>query len=113
MVAFQDAGFAEQPGAAGVFLPGLKDEQHIVRQSLIGRSQAEGQPQQHRHMAVMSAGVHVSLMPAAVRRIAALGDRQGIHVAAKGDGLLTAVVEECRDPAFEREIELTGEILQL
>src|SRR5699024_12334386 len=108
MVAFQDAGFAEQPSPAGVFLAGLKDEQNIVGQLMIKIAQAESQSQQHGHMAVIAAGMHLSLAAAAVRPTALMCDPPGIHVAAESEGGRVAIAKKTGQPSTKGEGTLRG-----
>ena len=55
----QDPCFAKPSGAAGRFLGGLKQQQNVVRKRLL-RAESAAKLQHHRHVPVVSAGVHFS-----------------------------------------------------
>ena len=61
----------------------------------------------------MAAGMHLSLVAAAVRHIVLFCDRQGIHVAAESDGRRFAIVKKSGDGTFKGKVQLTGQSLQL
>ena len=85
MEAFQKAALTQQSGTPGILFPRLKDQQDVVRKGRKDLRQSKRKPQQHCHMAVMSAGVHLAGVLTVVGHSGLLLDGQGIHIAAKSD----------------------------
>jgi len=71
---------------AAAFFRRLEDEVHRAGKALAVGGQVLGRSQQHRHMAVVAAGVHAARNAAGVREGVVLGHRQRVHVGAQADG---------------------------
>ena len=76
--------------AAAAFLGGLEDAVDGAGEALAVRGQFLRGGQQHRHMAVVAAGMHAARNAAGVREGVVLGHRQRIHVGAQADGAVRA-----------------------
>ena len=74
-------------------LRGLEDEKEVSRHFRNVRPGVPGQLQKHRHMAVVTAGVHLAGMVGGVAAHHDLLDGQRVHVGAEGGGLRLSRVE--------------------
>ncbi len=99
--------------AAQAFLGRLEDEVHraveVARLRQIAR-----RAQQHRGVAVMTAGVHAALVLRAVVEAVGLVDRQRVHVGAQADRLVRAAVAKHADDtrASDAAVHLDAEALE-
>src|SRR3546814_17800825 len=86
-----DRELFEQPllhhdaAAALVLLGGLEDEGDATIE-IARLGEVLGGAQQHRRVAVVTAGVHLALVPRAVVEAVELLDMQGVHIGAQADG---------------------------
>ena len=76
---------AEIFGAAGTFLAGLEDQQHIFGEAFF-LVQPPGQLQDDGHVAVVAAGVHPAGVAGGKRGAGVLFDGQGVAIGPEGDG---------------------------
>jgi hypothetical protein len=68
-----------------VFFSRLEDEVDGSTEGIVFR-QILGRPQQHDHMAVMAAGVHLPLVSGCVRKAGGFRDVEGVHIGPQTDG---------------------------
>ena len=101
-ISFEHARLADDIRAAGGFLSRLEHEQHIAHDAFGIAGDAMGEPENHRHMAVMAACVHASRVRRTERHACFLADGQGVHIRPDRRGRIGAEVEECADGAFAR-----------
>ena len=92
--ALEDAGLADDLGAARGLLGRLEDHEHAPGQLVQVERQVAGQPERHGHVAVVTAGVHPASVLALEGDPGPLRDGQGVHVGSHGAGPLGAAVEE-------------------
>ena len=78
----QNPCFAKPSGAAGRFLGGLKQQQNVVRKRLL-RADPAAKLQHHRHVPIVSAGVHFSAVLRGKWQTCLLRDGQRVHFRAK------------------------------
>ena len=78
----QDPCFAKPSGSAGRFLGGLKQQQNVVRKRLL-RAESAAKLQHHRHVPIVSAGVHFSAVLRGKWQTCLLRDGQRVHFRAK------------------------------
>ena len=93
VVGLKDPALAQVFGPAGGLLRRLEEEEDVVRQGGLLR-QPLGQVQDHGHVGVVAAGVHLPGVAGGEGQAGVLLDGQGVGVAAKGDGLGPAEVEK-------------------
>ena len=101
LVFFQHSGIADDFRAAGGFLCRLKNQQNVPVQVRFA-AETTGQFQQNCHMAVMAAGVHLSIMSRSIVRFTALKDGQSITIRPESNGLLRAKVKPGAQSPFHR-----------
>ena len=80
----EQAVFHHLSGAAAAFFGRLKNQVHGAVEIALLRQILRG-PEQHRHVAVMAASVHLAVMRGAVREGIRFLHRQCIHVGAQSD----------------------------
>jgi hypothetical protein len=94
-VAFQHAFLDHQPGSALVLLGGLKDEMDRAGE-IAGFCEVFGRAEEHCGMAVVTTGVHPSVISRGMRNIVLFFDVQRIHIGAQSNRTVA------RQRAFER-----------
>ena len=104
----QDPCFAKPSGAAGRFLGGLKQQQNVVRKHLL-RADPAAKLQHHRHVPVVSAGVHFSAVLRGKRQPRPLRDGQRVHFRAKCQRIRRAEVKISAHSAVKWEKHLAVE----
>ena len=104
----QDPCFAKPSGAAGRFLGGLKQQQNVVRKRLL-RADPAAKLQHHRHVPVVSAGVHFSAVLRGKRQTCLLRNGQRIHFCAKCQRIRRSEVKISAHSAVKREKHLAAE----
>ena len=104
----QDPCFAKPSGAAGRFLGGLKQQQNVVRKRLL-RADPAAKLQHHRHVPIVSAGVHFSAVLRGKRQTCLLRNGQRVHFRAKCQRIRRSEVKISAHSAVKREKHLTAE----
>ena len=104
----QDPCFAKPSGAAGRFLGGLKQQQNVVRKRLL-RADPAAKLQRHRHVPVVSAGVHFSAVLRGKRQPRPLRDGQRVHFRAKCQRIRRSEVKISAHSAVKWEKHLAVE----
>ena len=99
----EDPGFDHPLGAAAPLLRRLEEEHHIFRHLAPVAGHQLRQEQEHGHVSVVAAGVHLPRPLGDVVRLILLGDVQCVHVRPEGDGLLRLRGEEHRPHAGARQ----------
>ena len=90
--------FDHHPAAAPALFGRLEDQMHGALE-IPGRGEVSGGAEQHRRVAVMTAGVHLAVMGRAVGEIVHLLDRQRVHIGAQPDrGRGVAAPDRADDP---------------
>ena len=104
----QNPCFAKPSGAAGRFLGGLKQQQNVVRKRLL-RADPAAKLQHHRHVPVVSAGMHFSAVLRRKRQTCLLRYGQRIHFRAKCQRIRCAEVKIGAHSAVKWEKHLAVE----
>ena len=80
----------------------LYTSNHVMRKLLIIGRQLMCKFQQHRHMSVMSAGMHTALMTGSKRSSSSLSNRQCIHITAKCYTICPSRIKKSNHTAWNR-----------
>ena len=104
----QDPCFAKPSGSAGRFLGGLKQQQNVVRKRLL-RADPAAKLQHHRHVPVVSAGVHFFVVLRGKRQPRPLRDGQRVHFRAKCQRIRRSEVKISAHSAVKWEKHLAVE----
>ena len=104
----QNPCFTDPSGSAGRFLGGLKHQQDVVRQIFLS-AQPAGKLQSHRHVPVVTAGMHAPAVLRRKRQTCLLRNGQRVHFSAKRQRIRRAEVKIGAYGAVKREKHLAAE----
>ena len=100
--------FTDPSGSAGRFLGGLKHQQDVVRQIFLS-AQPAAKLQSHRHVPVVTAGMHAPAVLRRKRQTCLLRNGQRVHFCAKRQRIRRAEVKIGAYGAVKREKHLAAE----